>query len=214
MPISQPIKTNNFGAILTIGGICNGERVANVEPYIFDGATFDLVGACNDLLTSWQTAGRGAWLDAISEDYRLAFISAEGMIDGRIPSRVDFGPSEYPGAIAEPALPTSVAGLVAYYQDPADVAAGSRIRVAKTFFPGLPDSLVTGQTVDAGQGLKYYTYGTAVTEGITSAGTPSQKWWRVLSAPKPRTAGQTVQRIASVEQRLYVATQKRRLVPR
>jgi hypothetical protein len=211
---NQPIMSNSQGAILTIGMVLNGERVACVEPYGLDQVDPDKITFCDDLVTTWRTANMAAWLAMLSQDCYVAFLSADGMQDGAIPHREDYTPTTHVGAQAHPSLPSNVTGLIAYYEDPADVVPGHRIRVAKTFVPGIPDVQVVGQQVLTAQILLMATYSGQVQGGFASTLYPGQDWYRMLSVPKPRATDAQIPRTATNTPRGYVCTQRRRLIPR
>lgn len=210
----QPVIQNDTGAILTIGCLCNGERLSIVEPYGLDDASADLSTFVKDLIDSWVAANMVNFLACCSQDLAIVFLSGEGMRDGRIPYRTDYAVTAHKGTISSAALPTSVCGLISYYCDPADVVPGHRLGVAKTFFPGLPDAAVTGQAVSSAQQLLYGNYASVVIGSFASVAFSGSNWWRMLSAPKPRSVSTQIPRIEVKVARGYVATQKRRLVPR
>lgn len=217
---SQPALTNNQGAILTIGGICNSERLAVVEPWGCNQDAPDKVVLCSDLVGAWENDAMSLFLASVSEDFKLLFLQAEGMTDGCVPFRVDFGPSEHPGTIAEVAEPTSVCGLLTYYEDPADVPAGKRMRTGKTFWPAVPVGQIASQSISAILQADYGAYSDTVLAGIDSVAFPGKKWFRMLATPyeviagkKVRTAGLPIPRVAAGVPRGYIATQRRRLLP-
>ncbi len=211
---AQPIIGNSNGAILTIGMVCDGERVAIVEPWGLDATGPDPATLCQDLIDSWQAAVTVTFLACLASDAYIAFLEANGMQDGRVPYRSDYTSAAFPGTASGTSLPSNVTGLIAYYQTPADVPAGHRIRVAKTFMPGVPYPSVTGNVVAPAQTDLYTAYGAEVQAGITSVLYPGQSWWRMLATPKPRSVAQTIPRTINCVARGYVCTQRRRLIPR
>jgi hypothetical protein len=210
----QPVIQNDQGAILTIGLVINSDRVAVVEPYGLSGISGGAVELCFDLVASWRSAAATLFVNCVSSDGYISFIAAEGMQDGKVPYRADFDPSIYPGTAAAGATPNNVSGLIVYYQDPADVVAGHRIRVAKTFMPGIPSGNLVGDQIDSTQQASYNDYATIVQPGFDSTGFPSGKWYRMLATPKPRATTQQIMRTVNTITRGYVVTQKRRLIPR
>lgn len=217
----QPAMLNQQGVILTIGMLCNYERLAIVEPYGIDLADVDRNTMCADLVSSWIDAVKTQFLACLSEDAAITFIQAEGMTDGAVPYREDYSPADNPGTYAETAEPTGITGLIVYYEDPADVEAGKKMRVGKTFMPAVPVGQVSLQNISSTLQGKYATYAGLVRDGIDSDEHGGNKWYRVLSVPyelvdghRVRTPGMSIPRVVTPVVRGYVATQRRRMVPR
>lgn len=215
MASNQLAVTNNFGVMLTIGMLLNGERVACVEPYGLPDTAADPTLISADLVQSWEALCQTAFQGCLSADCQLTFLNAEPMIDGSIPYRDDFATGTNPGALAAGALPANNCGLIVYYEDPADIPAGkSRISVGKTFMPAIPDSLCIAQNLQPTITAAYAVYAALVQEGFTSTLYSGFKWQRMLTSPKPRTPGTAIRRTIKYEVRGAIYTQRRRLLPR
>lgn len=210
----QPAINNSCGAILTIGLVVGKDRLAIVEPYGIDQPAPDLTHMCEDLLDSWGAAAITAFLACLSPDAQVVYLSAEGMQDGRVPSRNDYALGTNPGTLTGAAMPNNVTGLIAYYEDPVDVVVGERMRVGKTYMPGVPETQVTGDILSGTATGAYSAYAGIVINGFASTAYPANKWWRMLSTPKPRNVNTSIRRVVSAVPRAYVCTQRRRLIPR
>lgn len=210
----QVVVPNSDGAILTIGLLVNGERCANVEPYGLAGGGVGPVLLASDLCNSWLAGQLSNYLAMISSDAQITFLAAEGMQDGVVPQRLDFAPGTHVGTNAAGASPTQVAALIIYYEDPADVVPGHRIRVAKTFVVGVPDGNIDGNAINSAQEGHLDNYGQQAQLGFASVLNPSSTWQRMLSVPKPRATPANIPRIVTFGARGGIYTQKRRLVPR
>jgi len=211
--IEQPSILNNNGAIVTIGIRVNTDRCAIVMPFVTDDVVLDELTFCNDLVITAQTHILTSLTAVMSVQSYVSFIAAEGMIDGRIPYRVDYAPTDHPGLLTGPPVPSQVSGLVIWYEDPRDVVAGHKLRVAKNFIPGLPSANVTGNIIDSALVDTLQALADNSQNGYeTNAG--SGKWYRCLAAPRPRTPGTSCKRTTGQLGRDVVYTQKRRLIPR
>lgn len=226
--IQQPAVTNDHGAELTVGILSGtGNRMAIVLPMATDNTTLTDINRMQDCVVAWQSHGMPQLLACMVATVEVLFIQAEGMVDGIIPYRIDFVPGTNPGTNSGQLAPTNVTGLITFYEDPADIAPGRKMRTARTFVPGVSDSSLTENTIDVGLLASYLTWGTTMQNGYNVI-TGSGKWYRMLSAPYQLTANPTpppamirtrprgiqVPRIAAISPRSYVATQKRRMVPR
>jgi hypothetical protein len=213
--VAQIQAESKQGAILTVGFVLGGDRMAIVEPWVLDAASPDLNTLCKDLHDSWVAAQLPLITACYSADCYLAFIQAEGMMDGRVPYREDFLPSVWPGTLAAVTLPANCTGMGTYYLDSRDfISPRKRMATAKTFFPALPESLVTGNLIDPTVVSNYQSYIDSAQNGIGSILYGSQKWWRVLAAPKPRNTSANCPRSTGQIARGYVCTQRRRMTPR
>lgn len=219
--MSQPSGiTADRAAILTLGGVVNGDRVANVEPYFTDATTLDLDAAhlCKDLVLSWIAGMQTAFLGCLAGAYSLVFIQAEGAVDGMIPAREDFPVTTIPGALSLGAMPSNVCSLISYYRDPADIGVNTatpRMTVGKLFMSGVPTAEVTGDAISSTLATALDGYGTLAVAGFASVGAAGKKWYRAVAKPQRITipAPLPCARVGAHIIEPYVATQRRRLLP-
>lgn len=209
--MSQPTMNADAGCILVVGGQCNGERWAIVQPVASDAAGLNGVNRCRDAVDSWNAAPQIDFLNICSSDLSITFIQAEGMVPGSVPYRIDFALNTVIGTRAAGALPMNVAGLLSYYEDPSQVPVGEKIRVAKTFIPGLADGDVVGNTVGVGATAPMEQYGNSMQNGYQSLFDVTKKWYRVISAST--NPAFILLNIVQHNARDYLATQRRRLTP-
>lgn len=210
----QPAMTNDTAVIATIGILVNGERAACVMPFGNNSETgLTKLNACADLVESIETNCMDNITALMSINAEVTFISCEGMVDGLIPSRSDFPSGTHQGSAEGDSLPPTVAGLIIFYEDPRDVITGHKLRVAKNFIPAMSELQYVGGAVTAEYLTNANTLATQVQQGIGSTADPSANWYRVLAAPKPRTAGQNLKRTVDITVRGYIGTQRRRQLP-
>ena len=202
---------NDSGVIVTIGIQNVLDRCAIVLP-LGTSATFDKVLGCQQVCTGIFDTIMPLLLACISENSYVTFIAAEGMVDGVIPHRNDYIPTDNPGTRSGVPMPSQVAGLLAFYEDPDDATPGSRMRVGKNFLPGISTNDVEGDHLDDALLSAMQALSEALVSGFMDSA--SNEWYRVLAAPKPRTPGTALKRIAAHNERGYVCTQRRRLIPR
>jgi len=215
MSFTQPTgMTNDNGVILTIGIKDLEQRSAIVIPVCTNVTSIPLWEICNDAVVSFYTSCRTALLDCLSEDVNVSFIQGEGMRDGMVPFRIDYPNTALPGTTAGDPLPSQVAALMAFYEDPTDVAAGGKIRCAKNYLPGISEIVVVGNEVLSAQLANMQTFGDLLQQGFPTLASSGDKWYRVLASPVPRTPGTIVKRTINCVPRGYICTQKRRLIPR
>jgi ABC-type xylose transport system permease subunit len=155
-----------------------------------------------------------ALIPCLSSDCSIVYISADGMLDGGIPARIDIPPGTIVGLRAAGAAPTSVAALLTYYEDPADGVVGQRMRTAKNFLAGIAASDIAGDLINGAVISSINTLAGHLLMGFTTA-LGGGNWYRNLSSvPAGRHAITSIRRIISTSVRQYVATQRRRLLPR
>lgn len=212
--ISQPVLPNDAGVILTIGFVCNGDRMACVLPLCTNIPSPPATTMCKDAVDSFNATVLAEFLACQTEDLGATFIQAEGMVDGKIPYRLELDPAFNVGTRPSHAVPNQASMLISFYEDPADVVAGHKMRVAKTFVPGLAADDFSTHIVASTVVALLNALGLTLQSGFSSVATPSDNWYRFLAAPKPRTAGTNVKRIATAQARAYVGTMKKRLIPR
>lgn len=205
---------NDNGVILTIGMYGNNEAYEHVMPFATNSEMLTPSNVCEDAVNSFVNSAITQLANLLSSDQYVAFVAAEGMVNGAIPFRTSFGPTDSAGNAAPPAVPTNACALGVIYQDPEDAIAGDRIRLAKTFFSGISTSQVTGNLITSTLITNIEIYVGLLQSGYPSTIDGASNWYRVLNVPKPRTTGQQVKRLLVAESRGGVYTQKRRLVPR
>jgi hypothetical protein len=209
---TQPAINNEFGAILTIGVRANFDRMAMVMPMVPDGGSLTDANRCDDLTQAVEATVLPVLVDCMSSSANVSFVQAEGMMNGDQPARRDYGDTLFPGTLAAKTVPDSCAGLICYYQETADVIPGHRIRTAKTFVPGLPDSLWDGDTIDPSIATAYNALATILQNGFHGVIDAAVTWYRCLSAPD-RNAVSQCPRVGGWQVRGYIGTQRRRMIP-
>jgi len=214
MPSIQPSGlTSDHGCILTIGVVSESERSTMVIPFCTESSVLDDTNRCYDLVVSFDGSSLSDFQACMSSSAYVSFISAEGMKDGSVPFRLDYPPTDKVGSRAANCQSNQIAGLIAYYEDPADATPGQRMRVAKTFVPGLSVAdFSTGAMILALQ-TALQTVGDNTIAGFASLNDGSSNWYRVLAAPKPRNTTNPVRRTVTAIGRGYTGTQRRRLLP-
>jgi len=216
MPVvtQPPGMVSSAGVVLTIGVRTHGDRCAMVLPLVTDGSALDEKNLCEDAVASAVANLLSTLKPCLSEDAYVSFVSAEGMDNGKVPYRQDFGNADHPGTGTLLAETSQVAGLVAFYCEPADQPPGNRMRVAKTFIPGMPDDMVLGNTLTQVQMGLLDTYAAALANGFDSVAAQGYKWYRVIAAPPPGLqTGQALKRTGVYQVRGYTGSQRRRLLP-
>lgn len=211
--MSQPNITNEAGVILTVGITAQSNRCALVFPVGTDAGILSDIITCSLALKAFRTNVLPALCDCFGSEGDVRFINAEGMKDGMIPYREDYDPATFTGTRGGGGLPASCGLLISFYEDPADVVAGHRMRVGHNTIPAQapddwPDGYAVGALVDAGNTLANLLVGGWAFDPAVG----SEKWYRYLAAPA-RTAGTSVRRIVGGTTRGYVGTQRRRLIP-
>lgn len=209
----QPQATNDAGAILTIGIVNNADRSAIVLPCFTNSTALEKNGQCEDAVASFIATALGGLLECMSSDAIVSFVSADGMIDGLIPFRSDFGSTDHVGTQPALTLPSSCGTLITFYQEAADETSPGRVRSGKTNIPGLSQANFDGESISVGQATSALTWGNFLQGGWPSIADTSSNWYRGLATPKPRTEGVNVGRVNIVVVRSYVGTQRRRTVP-
>lgn len=210
---SQPTATADKGIILTFGILSNADRCAIVVPVFTDNSTLDATTLAQDAIDSADATISASIADTLATDSFLTFIQAEGMIDGIIPSRIDYAPSDFPGTRTGVSGPSSNGALMEFYRDPADPTPSGRVSVAKNIIPGISTTDVSGDVISLDLQSNVVSLAVALQEGFASAANPSQKWYRAAAAlERSDTTGQIPRTITHVVRR-YIGTQRRRLTP-
>lgn len=212
--MSQPATTNSKGVILTIGLRVNGERCAIVLPMGTESTLLDATNLCKDVVTSSLSHVGPLLLACITTDAYMSFQQGEGMIDGMVPYREDYDPTDWPGTRTPPALPTNTGPILYFYEDPVDNPTHLRIRVGKNTIPGWSAADTVGDKVNSIAAADLDALATILHGGFASTLDPSGKWYRYLATPKPRTPATPLKRVSNWGTRLYLATQRRRFIPR
>lgn len=216
MPVApnQPDLTNDSGVILTVGIRTPQDRAAIVLPLSTNDSSLDARGLCTNAALAFESECIPLLVAGLGASAYITFLQAVGMVDGFIPARTDYGPLDHPGTRTGPGECSQIAALCIYYALPSDLPANGRMRVAKNFIPGLSDTDVQGDYIAAAVQTALDTFLEKICNGFADTSTPSSTWYRVLATPTSRAAGQVVTRVGLAMTRLYVGTQRRRLIPR
>jgi len=214
----QPACTSTGGVILTVGMKVHGDRCAIVIPLATDGPPLNVDTLCNDAVEAFNTSCVGILTPCLSQDTQVCFLNAEHMELNTLPSRMDLGGAEaIMGEVESDALPCNITGLCIFYGDPADLVLPGRLRLGKMFMPGVPSGEVTADRVSATLQSAYQDFADLLLEGFPTLYAPSSSYYRMLAYPRPQPARSAAQILMGCEQsvaRGYVATQRRRLIPR
>lgn len=205
--------TNTNGVILTVGIVCNNDRSEIVLPVASPSAT-DRATNCQDAVDSFVNSPINALANCISSDAYIGFVQGEGMVDGNVPYREDYLPTDHPGTGGIAPAPSQVAALIVFYADPADLTVGARVRIGKSFIPGIAKGDIIGDKISGGVVTNLQSLGTTLQAGFVSTLNPSSNWFRICATPTPRTSGTPCKRTINFVVRDYIATQRRRLIPR
>jgi hypothetical protein len=200
------------GVILTVGVVSGSDRTAVVMPLITDDAGLIAATRCTDAVAAFIAGPLATFAGILASNAYVAFVQAEGMIDGEVPARIDFAPAEWPGGQASVAMPNNVAGLTVFYGDPADLPGDAREPVGKTFWPAVPVGEVTGDIISPALHTSYSGLATTLKGGFATFAAGGL-WYRVASKGGSRAAGTEGVGCISTATRNYVATQRRRLTP-
>lgn len=216
MPDQQPAgMQNTTGVIVSIGVVCNNDRMAITLPMATQSTLMTNNDFPSDALGSiLADASFANFLTCLSSDAYVSFISGEGMVDGMTPGRLDFSDAEHPGTGPATAVPSSVCGLMFFYEDPEDATLGQRTKQGRNFIPAVSTGNLDGDMLDNTYKTALGEFANALQGGIASALDPDAAWYRVLAAPLNRSPGQPLNRTLNNGARGYVATQRRRLIPR
>jgi hypothetical protein len=196
--------------IVGIGIVVNNDRCEIVIPMSTDDVTLDGNQLCRDAKDAVTNTLIPVLLDCLSADAYVSYVLVEGMVDGKVPTRQVFGPTDFPGTRAAGAMPSQVAALAVWYEDAADAITGERTRVAKNFIPGIADTDVVHDLIQTTLFNNIVSFCNLLVTGVSFTGTKT--WYRVLAAIRTPAAG--LRRVLITGPRNYVATQRRRLVPR
>lgn len=211
--IVQPDATNEKGMVLTCGLRVNGDRCAIVLPIAAPEAVLTVYNEALDAIESFETSVLPNILACITTASFCSFIQAEPMTDGRIPARKDFDASTHTGLVSGNALPSNTGALLVFYRDPAGTF-GTRMRIGKNTIPGIGVSQVVGDIVQSTLFANLGTLADMLQNGWPSVQDAAHNWYRYLATPRPRTAGTPLHGVTDQQPRNYLATQKRRFIPR
>jgi len=221
--ITQPEgMTMNKGFVITIGIVVNNDRTAITFPVWFDGDPTDENDVGQAAVNAVEEHILPLITPLISSDAYMSFVQAEGMLVGWVPSRTSYDSSNWPGGGSAGAMPSATSGLIVFYEDARDITDDAKkIGIGKIFVPGIPRDIVVGDAIDE----SWVTDGLALALKLQNGYHPptietSLTFYRVLSKPtkdppNPAPGPDTVlNRVFACAARGYVATQRRRLIPR
>ena len=209
--MAQPSLDSGTGVILTCGFTTGHDRWAIVLPVATDDNTLNPITLCSDAVNAFVALELNHLMAIFAADTNLNYIQAEGMVDGRVPYRTDIAPGGEPGTLGATSMPRNVSALTAFYVDPGQTLSTGRERVGKTFFAGISADEVVGDIVQNVLLTAITLFCNEIVNGYnTNAG--GGKWYRVGKAV--RTTATALPNIVAVQVRDYVATQRRRLMPR
>lgn len=214
MAVQPTGMKNDDGVIVTIGIETGTDRCAIVLPLATDVTSIGPEVICADAIGAVVVSVFPLLVPCLSSTANIRFVAGEGMIDDRVPYRIDYSVSDHPGTGGDDPIPSQAAGLIVFYEDPEDNTGGGRMLCGKNFIPGLPNDEVVAANVISTMVTKLNTLAALLQTGFPTGTVSGQNWYRVLATPKPRTSGTIVKRTITSMARGYVCTQKRRLIPR
>jgi hypothetical protein len=211
----QPVVQAQDGVILTIGFVSGTDREAIVLPMASD-ASFDKPSRdqCQDAVLMAQASLLPLIQACMSPSAYIAFVQAEGMIDGFIPARSEYASSDFQGMLGGDLAPSNVTGLIVFYGDQDDLPPLSKTRSGRNFMPCVPKDMLNEDIIQPDLKTAYQALVTALIDGLPSVADSSNKWYRYMAAANPRTVDTNVIRVDAGAVRGYVCTQRRRLIPR
>lgn len=198
--------------VARIGFYFNLQRAECVFPLVPDAPVTNTAQRCQKIATALRDDTYTALLASIPAGVEVKFTEVHSMTPGFIPARIDEVPGALVGTWATGTpIANQVAALGVFYTDDHATSPTGRVRVGKTFLPGISETAVTGDIITSGfkaafdAWLEKLTDGSIVDtdtfiyrRGVNSSGDPSQ----------------AVYRADSFMIRDYVVTQRRRLLPR
>jgi hypothetical protein len=212
-PITQPPMDSDHGVILTIGVVCNGDRMAMVLPVAIDRSASHPDSICQEAVSAFIANMVPSILPVMVDSAYISFIQGEGMVNGRVPHRSNFDDTAFPGTYgAGNSLPDNCAALLIFYEEPLDIVGSGRMRVAKTFVPGIGEAAWDGTSLSSGVIADLQTFADSCQEGWADVDTPTDSWYRVLSK-SVRVSATHLHRIVGQTVRSYIGTQRRRMIP-
>lgn len=200
----------DYGSVLSVQFLVAGQRAECVIPLADDSQVVVATNKNRDVCEAFVAQGLPLLLDCLAQDAQVIGVSAEGMVDGDIPFRLNFPLGSYEGTIAHDCVPQSIASLIAFYADPADVAPGNRTRVAKTMIPGVPETSIAGEIIDGALKTAVGLFMDLLLNGM-GGGSAGGIWRRVMA--EVRGIGATIRLAIQGIVRDYIASVKRRLLP-
>lgn len=211
--MSQPTVTADKGVILTFGILSGADRCAIVMPVFTDSTLFGPVTLVQDAVSSADTNLSTLLADCLATDSLVLFIQGEGMIDGMIPSRLDYAPADFPGTRTGDAMPSSCGAIMGFYRDPADPLPSTRVSLGKNIIPGISADDVTGDVISLDLQNAVIDLADMLVTGWASTGDSGNKWYRASVAVPRANTSDHIPRCASQIVRRYIGTQRRRLIP-
>jgi hypothetical protein len=209
--VTQDDAVNDDGIIISVGLVVAGERCAIVLPMVKASGDVDpdnAAAACVKAIGVGFVPDLCAFL---SDQAYVSHVAGEGMINGGIPARLDYGSTDHPGQVDAEPLPQQVSILVTTYKTSSG-SFGDRQKVGHQYLPGFPVSTLVGGALpaptisnieDLFQNLIEYGYDDVDT---------TTNWRRYFAVPD-RSTSAAMPKIGAYACRGYVGTQKRRLLP-
>lgn len=208
-----PVLDRVNGATITVGVVCNGDRMEVVIPVGSDDPGIIALNIGQDAVEAFEATVLPLLLDCLSQSAYVSFIACEPLNNGQLPFRKDYAALAQPGTAGLGAAPSQVAGLIVFYCDVTQLQPGDRTCVGKTFIPAVPQDDLDGDII-ASAPLKtaYLAFANAMVNGwntILAGG----KWYRVTSFNSHLTNPDHLLAVSGSVVRQYVATQRRRQIP-
>jgi hypothetical protein len=209
----QPAATNDNGVVLTVGILSGPDRCAIVLPLGTDSSEIDANNLCADAVLAFNFTCMTLLTACLSTAAQVTFLSADGMVDGKTPSRQDFIPNANQGLRGENVLPSQVAALLYFYRDADQEVGTPRVKLGKNFVPGIANEDVVVDILSTDLVDLLITFSDSLQNGFPTQLDSSKKWYRYLAMPKERTTGTSLIPTYLHGCRQYVGTQRRRLIP-
>lgn len=206
---------SNYGVLVTIGIMSGVDRAEIVIPMATDSTTLVPENLCFDAVEAIQDGSVLADLAlCLSSDSYIMFVAAEGMMDGTVPYRTDYSPTNYPGQRSSGVQASNCGALAVFYANPADLGPGVAMRVGKNTIPGLASVDVVQDLLVDNLHTLVQTWADLFITGLESGGGGAgKKWYRVLAKASQTAVAELLKRVVTAVVRKYIATQRRRLTP-
>jgi hypothetical protein len=136
------------------------------------------------------------------------------MVDGGLPYRYDYTSSAHVGTVTGATVPSNTGALLVFYRDPSGSFGTLRMAVGKNTIPGIGVTQISGDQIQSTLEVNLQLLADKLQEGWDSPESAGSHYYRYLKVPKPRTAGTPLHGTVNQQVRGYLATQKRRFVPR
>jgi hypothetical protein len=216
--MAQPSMKSDKGVVATVGIQIGSDRTALVMPIATSDIAVTKDTLCSDAASAFAALVTSAdFLKLIPDSAYISYVQCEGMDDGVIPERFDYSTTAHVGTGGDIGPPPSVGVLTTFYAEHADLPAGTKMRHSRMTIPGVPATYIVGGILTSIAKAFYQLIADKLVNGFDNSQQGAATWYRVLSAPPPKTQGglpaTDLIRLADFRVRWYMGTQKKRILP-